>query len=380
MSMGKEREYNYTFGVLSAFAIIFVVVGHLHYDVFTLDGLFPYYSYHMMLFMFISGYFYKQEHEKHIGLFLLKKVKRLVIPYFVWNVFYGILVTVLKQFGFTIGSKMNYWTLLVQPFINGHQFYFNLAAWFLLALFIIEVVYLLIRKIVRLIIKNDYVALPILFAIFMVMGLMITKFSMEGNNHSWNLILIRTLFFLPFYCFGNMYKEILEKWDKINNYLYFAIILAMQFVLIMYYGKVPTCSTVFGIFYHNPISHYLTAFIGIAFWYRVARIIAPVVKKDGWLIYLGKNSFTVMMHHLAILYGYMMVMVFISRHSGLFADIDVNVIKTTQGAWYLPNGNYHFYLVYLVLVIVTCIVMCKLRDKVKNMWKERFSLYTKNKI
>lgn len=51
-------KYNHTLGILSAFGIIFVVLGHVGENIFTLNEWFPYYSFHMPLFIFISGYFF----------------------------------------------------------------------------------------------------------------------------------------------------------------------------------------------------------------------------------------------------------------------------------------------------------------------------------
>ena len=52
---------NDTFVILSAIGIILIMLGHLDFPVLTMGGLFPYYSFHVMLFPFISGYFYKKE-------------------------------------------------------------------------------------------------------------------------------------------------------------------------------------------------------------------------------------------------------------------------------------------------------------------------------
>lgn len=277
----EDQNYNYTFGTLTAMAIIFVVAGHLNYDIFTIEGFFPYYSFHMPLFVFISGYFYKEMYEKNIRKFLVKKVKRLVLPYFLWNLFYGVLVMILKRFGFTIGDKLNFYPFFIQPFIDGHQFYFNLASWFLLALFIVEVVYLLEYKIICCVLDNELLRTCILLAISIIMGLVGIQMANSGYDYSGWLILVRTLFFIPFYCIGNIYNRILEKRDVIDSYFYLAILIGGVFLIMMYYGWIPTCSVVFGEFFGNPFIQYIVAFMGIAFWLRIAKIITPIVKKDG---------------------------------------------------------------------------------------------------
>lgn len=374
MEQTVKREYNYTFGILTALAIIFVVAGHLNYNILTVEGLFPYYSFHMPLFMFISGYFYKEEYENQVGAFLLRKIKRLVIPYFIWNIFYGILVLVLRKFGFAIGNDVNLYTLIVQPVIDGHQFYFNLAAWFLLALFIVEVIYLFGQKVIRFLFKNKVFGLGLMFVISLVGGIIAIKMANKGYNYSFWLIMIRTLFFIPFYCLGNIYKTFLEKKDNLNNFLYFVLVMGGQFLIMMHYGWIPTFSAAFCQFFGNPAMQYLTAALGIAFWLRVAKMITPIVKKDGWLIYLGKNSFSVMMHHLGIIYFLMIFLAVVSRFAPLFQDIDIETIKTAAGNWYCPNGNNGFLLFYLVATIAICVVLCKIKDKVVTYFLRKMRL------
>lgn len=48
----NEKE-NRQFQILSALGIIFVVAGHLGYGVFDIGGLFPYYSFHVYIFLFV---------------------------------------------------------------------------------------------------------------------------------------------------------------------------------------------------------------------------------------------------------------------------------------------------------------------------------------
>ncbi len=46
---------NQEFRVLSAIGIMLVVAGHLGYDLFDIVALFPSYSFHVFIFLFISG-------------------------------------------------------------------------------------------------------------------------------------------------------------------------------------------------------------------------------------------------------------------------------------------------------------------------------------
>ena len=94
-----------------------------------MGGLFPYYSFHVFIFLFVSGYFYKDEAEKNIGRYIWKKCTVLLFPYFLWNLFYGILAQILHKAGFSLGESLSLKTLFLSPFLGGHQFLYNFSAY-----------------------------------------------------------------------------------------------------------------------------------------------------------------------------------------------------------------------------------------------------------
>jgi len=143
----EKKAVKPRFRILSALAIIFVVAGHADFGVFDVAGLFPYYSFHVGVFAFISGYFYKEENENDIKNYIIKKAKHLLLPYYIWNVIYGLFTTLLRNIGFGIGSEITLKTLLLDPFLGGHQYGLNFAAWFVPVLFLIEVMNVVMRKI-----------------------------------------------------------------------------------------------------------------------------------------------------------------------------------------------------------------------------------------
>ena len=114
---------NREFRILSAVGIVLVVAGHLGYNLFDIGELFPYYSFHVFIFLFVSGYFYKEESEDNIGKYLLRKCRTLLLPYFAWNLFYGILTDVLHGSGFSIGGPRSLKTLFCRRSLTGISFY-----------------------------------------------------------------------------------------------------------------------------------------------------------------------------------------------------------------------------------------------------------------
>ena len=137
-----------TFKMLYVLAIIMIVDGHVgSSDYLDFNGLLRYQNYHIALFMFVSGYFlnltrgYKE--------FFARKTLRLLVPLYLWNAAYGALCWYLNRHqGFALGGEFNLYNLLYAPLVDGHQFIYNMASWFLVPLFLVQAVgYLLLRPV-----------------------------------------------------------------------------------------------------------------------------------------------------------------------------------------------------------------------------------------
>jgi len=73
----------------------------------TLNGWFPYYAYHLPLFIFISGYFYNQNQEDHLGKFFLKKLRTVILPFYLVNGAFYLLQSLLKFKEFMVEDMVN---------------------------------------------------------------------------------------------------------------------------------------------------------------------------------------------------------------------------------------------------------------------------------
>ena len=154
--MGSSRNpIDYRFKILYAIAIILVCCGHTNgggvsilFDWIPLGGM------HLPIFVFASGYFYMYSSEEHLGAYLLRKVKKLIIPLYVYNLVYGVIVQALKLKGFNMGGGLNFNNLIIAPITNGHQFVYNMGGWFIIPLFMVEIYNVLIHKYIHKINKN----------------------------------------------------------------------------------------------------------------------------------------------------------------------------------------------------------------------------------
>lgn len=381
----KKVPYNVTFGILSALAIIMIVAGHVGYDILTVGGLFPYYSFHVPLFLFISGYFYREEEEGRPLLYLKKKVKRLLVPYLVWNVVYGVIAWVLRSFlGFEMGEGISLKTLFLDPFLHGYQFIYNYAAWFVPVLFLIEVMNLCMRIVLKkLRLHSEWL---ILFGALAV-GMAVVQFAIEGRV--WGLYKTpgRILLLYPCFQMGQFYKKKLESRDTLGNGAYFVVVLTIQLLLHLCCNGLAYSSVWCTGFANGPVIPYVTAVSGIAFWLRVAKILASLVGErrsdetaarfeeerrsglaaaqnpaGGFLLYLGRNTYAVMMHHVMAFMLVKMVLAGIAAHTGYLADFDFAKFYGDIDYYYIVKGAEAFHMVYLAAGVLLPLLLQRALD------------------
>ena len=127
------KNFNREFNLLKAIGIITMVAGHTKYDVF--GKFFASYSFHMPLFLFVAGYFFKEPEIKSFVRFITKKIKTLLLPFIFYNIFYSLLAFfIFKKKKKLYGHPFNFYNYVIEPFItNSTQF--TTALWFVPQLF-----------------------------------------------------------------------------------------------------------------------------------------------------------------------------------------------------------------------------------------------------
>lgn len=374
-----------TFCLLAGVAMIMVVAGHLGYNIITVGDLFPYYSFHVPLFMFISGYLYRETSQEHPVAYVKKKVQRLLVPYFIWNLIYGLFAWLMRAGGFTMGEEISLRTLFLAPFMHGYQFIYNYAAWFVPVLFVIEMMNLTMRLVMERILgklsdKNLHGAkerkasgsLEWLFLTgSLAVGMVVVYLAIGG--HVWGNYKApgRILFLYPCFQMGQFYKKKLERHDTLKNLPYFTIVLAIQVLLQICCNGLAFSSVWCTGFANGPVIPYVTIVSGIAFWLRVARILTPIVESNWALRYLGQHTYTVMMHHVMIFMLIKMLIAGIAAGTGACADFDFEQFHSNIDYVYLVNGAEHFKMVYLAAGIAVPLLLRYLADCVKNKNKNR---------
>ena len=359
-----NTKRNNTFVILSAIGILLILLGHLDFSILNMGGLFPYYSFHVMLFPFISGYFYKTADESNILSYLKRKCLHLLLPYFIWNIVYGILATALHNFGMGIGENISLYNLTIAPFLSGHQFMYQAASWFVPALFLLELCNIIGRKILSLLrIRNEYV----IMALYLIVGVAAIFLAKRGSVYDYYKLHARIMLLAPCFQFGRLYKEKLEEKDTLPSYIYFPVLLLIQFVIIFAsYGQVAFSAVWVTGFAHSVFLPYLTTLTGIAFWLRIAKELTPVLENSRFVQYIGTHTFSVMMHHLM---GFFLVNCVFSLLSGVhewFTDFDMALFTTDIYYTYLPNGKSEIKWLYLAAGLMVSLGIAWLGDVIKN--------------
>lgn len=352
----KISKPDYRFKILYAVGMLLIVSGHCeHGGIDLFYKWFPPYSFHLGLFAFCSGYFFKEQAIYSVKTYCIKKVKRLLLPLYLWNAFYALLVLILEKWGFTITAGVSLHRLFVMPIINGHQFMYNLGGWFVIPLFMIQIFTVCVRYLLKNF-ESRYKE-HFLFLFYLVLGFIGIQLANAGYIFGWWLALVRMLFFLPFFGAGIYYKNVLEKHDHCPNSLYFLVIFGIQLLIEMRYGWIPMfrpswCTD----FIHGPIVPYVVGFSCIAFWLRVARILEPAIGKAKIVNLIANNTFSIMINQLL---GFMIVKAGFAllQLANIISDFDMYSFKTDPWYYYKPMGSQNSLIIYLIAGIGIPILM-----------------------
>ncbi len=369
------EKRNKQMDVLLCLGIILVVLGHVGADSWKtkLFNWFVIYSFHMPLFFFVSGYFYKPERENRLGHSILRMIKKFVVPYYIWNLIYGAVVFALKDAGlvrFNLDRSIR--NFFVTPWTTGDQYQLNSPAWFLLTLFLAEAVYLLLRKLLSFRKKQNEYALTVLF---LGMGLAGGGMMVYGAARDGMLVLAKMLYAIAFYHLGHLYKVKLEKIDRLGNGAYFGILFIIQYFLMVKTDGFPYISmwngsiTTMG---KNIVLPMAVALTGIAFMLRVSRILAPSLGDSAAVKRLSLSTKSIMLHHYAVIVFFNVALSLIHKNIFSLPGFDENWLSVLY-KYPGPNGRPElFCTVYILLCLAVPVggsmlfrKLCRLGEPVK---------------
>lgn len=318
----------------------------------------------MALFTFISGYFFKDSNSKK---FIKKKTKRLIGIYIIWNIIYGLVIYILKQIGLiNYGGKFTLYNIFIAPFTtSSNQFNFNSPAWFVISIYFVQLIYFFVNKVnKKLHINTKYIVL-ILSTIIATVEL---KFVVKGYNNGIWFLITRICFLMPFYCFGQVYKKF-EKYDKLNNTIYFITLLIVQTILLQKFKDLTYNLNTLS-FKHSYIIYMMSSITGTMFWLRISAILEKYIGDNKIINYIGNNTYEIMMHHLFIFFIVNTMIYYVNKITGLLGKFDINSYK--KSVWYVyDKENSALLFLYVILGISIPLLIKYYFVKRKKLYKKR---------
>lgn len=292
------KNFNMEMNIAKAIGIVTIVACHTGWDIS--GDFFPCSSWHVPLFFFISGYFFKPELFQNTNILIYTKsiIRKYFSRFYAYHIFYGgITWIVYVLFDRIYGQLPDLKTLTVSA-LDSFPFHLCAANWFLgqlgLSLLFFTLVMLVMKKITA---KN-------IQSIFIFLSLAIIAIFLANNNFeiSYGLkrMLIRTLL-TSFYIYtGYLYKNNFEKNVKFDM-KNICLILTLQTSLhIIFEGKNGMDINQSRI-WHN-ISPLIAPFTGIYCILFLSKLLAPLVKPGTLIDKIGRNTLHIMANHLFIIF------------------------------------------------------------------------------
>lgn len=177
---------------LKFLGILFIYVGH-YADA---AGLFYKYvfQFHVPMFFFISGFFFKNNTSENIINFAIKKFLKYMLPYFILNILYIVVCCLLNNYGIAFILKN-----MIKMILGIRNDLISNSTWFIPCLFSIEMIYFVLNKIFK---GNKYI-LCILSLILYVIFIYLMPFN-PIINPSWFWNIDSAFVYLIYFSLGNL--------------------------------------------------------------------------------------------------------------------------------------------------------------------------------
>ena len=338
--------------ILLTIAMIFVVMGHVYQPYYAYMKT---YSFHVPLLFFISGYFFRpRASQKEKKDYIVGKVRRLLVPYFIYNVIYAaITYIILQTIGVPYGEVPSISNLLITPFIHGHQYSLYAPAWFVVHLFYMHAIFQLalnqhdsLRK------RLTILALSFVFA---VSAVAFARFVNMEAHQIWS-IFARLAFLSFFYYLGFFVKTRITIFRPyLMNMWILAICLAISAWVMVYQHEYYFTMFPVKFFTEYAFAPFITSLVGIYTWYQISARIAPYIPYNFPLLSIGRQSFHIMANHYLVFFTLSLVFV-------LFNTLPLSTLK---------NPNYFYqrdslWWIYVIAGLAIPTIVANFVDKVRK--------------
>ena len=366
-----KNDIDFRFKIIYFIDIICVILSHCKKKAsieLNIQGWFEYRSFHMPLFMFSAGYFFKNKNVTTSFKYIKRKFKRLILPIYFYNIFYGIIIQILKKIGFTNNIReFSFKIIFIEP-LNGSGFKYIRPSWFSSTLFYVEVYNILKRKILYSIKKEIHES------VYLIIDIIISSLSVFMSNKNYNKIanvmyLLRFMHLNIYYELGIFYKNHFEYFiKKLRNDIFFLNIFIIKFLFHIYYSTAPVFYYGASQYYnYSPFTVIIISILGIFFWFRISEIIEPIAGHNYYINIIADNTFSIMINHGFAIDLVKTLFAIISKKTRYCKDFSFKKYYSLETAYiYIPNKILQVGILYLISSLVIPILIQKLINKIKK--------------
>lgn len=363
----SNNKTNKAFMILSALGIIFVLDAHVWSKMSFLSQIFPYDSFFMPMFVFISGYFFKEKYVDSLTAvvgFVKNKIKKLLVPFIGWTVIYGVVTTILTEYGILNFKKWDIIPLIKNIIFEGTSFGFNSPSWFVPLLFYVSIIYIIVRKSFNKI-WNEPLAMLVMFAL----GTVSVYFCGIRTFVGTEMLVLKILFFLQFFELGIVFNKYIEKWfDKANSIVVMLLCIFINMILLSIYGaeiSFPNCAYMGGFRTGNIFLPVITSITGISFWLKICKALAPVAGTSKLVNFISNNTFFIMTHHLTFkaLFNGLLIL---GKKFGVTSLEAIDAVQFKSSAWYVFTQLDWAWTASFLFMTIGTLTACYLYLKIKG--------------
>ena len=308
--------------VAKGFGILLVIFAHTDNSI--LRSLI--YTFHVPLFFFLSGYVFSNKYD--FKTFLIKKIKAIVVPYFL----YGIPMIICQIFYFKSSGSMSPNSImhLVKDFLVQNRMW---TLWFIACLFWLNILFYWVERLCK-----TYIKIGLAVTILLLCGICYYHFG--GSSLPWNVDICFMM--IPFFFVGYVgknYYDAIRGWINTvpKSVALFIVCLAINQGLGLLSLRISGSAV--DIFYNKygilPLT-YISAFAGIigmiifSHWF----IIRPIK-------YIGRHS-----------------MIYFAWHQHIFLTLVIDIFNligfTFNEAWpFLYRLGYNLLVDFIIVILIT---------------------------
>lgn len=338
--MTAQKRDN-VFNIMKGLAIISVVAGHCGVSV--VEGFVN--QYHLATFYFVAGYFFSPRYVDDTKSFVVKRIKRLYLPF----VYYGLAFLLLHNVFCSLGLYRADAVYSAGDFFrNGLRLLFQLASfepfmgalWFAPSLLMVSVIYVVVQNL-RVALHKNCMGGVILCTLI---GFLCIELHVKNPLCIWNAMIVVMIYHL-----GAVFKkhELLQRYVN-SGVTLICVVLTIGFYMLGGIVRLQPSEMIS----NNPLLFFVVPIVGVAMVYGVSKWISRMRIADT-IALCGNCSFEIMALHFICFKLVAVAHVFIE--GGGFAHLSDFPVYGENLAWWTP-----------LYVLVGCAVPIAASRLIKN--------------